>query len=200
MKILAAGCIHNNSTLIEALAKQAEDENVDLVVLCGDLTMGERSTDNIIGPFVKRKKKVAIIPGNHETVATVDFLAKKYGVVNLHGYGMTQGDVGLFGCGGANLGLFQLAEEDIFSTLYTAHKSVMNSNTQIMVTHVHPNDTFMEQLSMFVPGSSGVKKAIDILHPDLLICSHIHEASGLEEQVGKTRVINVSKIGKIIEI
>jgi len=200
MKILAAGCLHSNTSLIESLAKQAEDENVDLVVLCGDLTLGERSMDNIIGPFVKRKKKVAIIPGNHETAATAEFLAKKYGIVNLHGYGINEGDVGLFGCGGANIGMFQLTEEDIFSTLYKAHKSILNANTQIMVTHVHPNKTFMEQLSGFVPGSSGVRKAIDILQPDLLICSHIHEASGLEEQVGKTRVLNVSKIGKIIEV
>lgn len=200
MKILAAGCIHNSTSLIESLAKQAEDENVDLVVLCGDLTLGERSTENIIGPFVKRKKKVAIIPGNHETAATADFLAKKYGIINLHGYGINDGNVGLFGCGGANIGLFQLAEEDIFSTLYKAHKTVMNANTQIMVTHVHPDDTFMEQLSGFVPGSSGVRKAIEILQPDLLICSHIHEASGLEETVGTTRVVNVSKIGKIIDV
>ncbi len=200
MKILAAGCIHNSTSLIESLAKQAEDENVDLVVLCGDLTLGERSTENIIGPFVKRGKKVAIIPGNHETFATVDFLAKKYGIINLHGYSTQQGEVGLFGCGGANIGLFQLAEEDIFSTLYKAHKSVMNANTRIMVTHVHPETTFMEQLSEFVPGSSGVKKAIDVLKPDLLICSHVHEASGLEETVGTTRVVNVSRIGKVIEV
>jgi len=60
MKILAAGCIHSNSTLIDSLAEQAEKENVDLVVLAGDLTLGERSTDNILGPFVKRGKKVQV--------------------------------------------------------------------------------------------------------------------------------------------
>src|SRR3989338_9986724 len=121
MKILAAGCIHSNSTLIESLAEQAEREDVDLVVLCGDLTLGERSTDNIIGPFVKKGKKVALVPGNHETVATAEFLAKKYGAINLHGYHLKHetatGTVGFFGCGGANIGLFQLSEDDIFYTL-----------------------------------------------------------------------------------
>ena len=52
----------------------------DLVILCGDLTMMEQSTDNIIGPFKKRNEKVLILPGNHETVATTDFLAELYGV------------------------------------------------------------------------------------------------------------------------
>ncbi len=200
MKILAAGCIHSNSTLIESLAEQAEREDVDLVVLCGDLTFGERSTDNIIGPFVKMGKKVALVPGNHETVATADFLAKKYGAVNLHGYGFTQGEVGLFGCGGANIGLFQLPEDEIFYHLYRSHKYVKDAKKRIMVTHVHPAESLMEQFSDFVKGSTGVTKAIEMLRPDLLLCSHVHEASGLEETIGTTRIINVSKVGKVIEV
>ncbi|MBI2580356.1 metallophosphoesterase [Candidatus Woesearchaeota archaeon] len=206
MKILAAGCIHSNSTLIESLAEQAEKENVDLVVLCGDLTYGEQSTDNIIGPFVRKSKKVALVPGNHETVATAEFLAKKYGAVNLHGYHLKHenidgtGTVGFFGCGGANIGLFQLPEDEIFYTLYKAHKGVKDAAKRIMVTHVHPKDTMIEQFSDFVKGSHGVRKAIDVLKPDLLLCSHVHEASGLEETVGTTRVINVSKVGKVIEV
>lgn len=204
MKILAAGCIHSNSSLIESLAEQAEKENVDLVVLCGDLTYGEQSTDNIIGPFVKKGKKVALVPGNHETIATAEFLAKKYGAVNLHGYHLkhedVNGTVGFFGCGGANIGLFQLPEEEIFYTLYKAHKGVKDSAKRIMVTHVHPSGSLMEQFSNFVIGSRGVKKAIDVLKPDLLLCSHVHEASGLEETIGGTRVVNVSRIGKVIEV
>ena len=204
MKILAAGCIHSNSTLIESLAEQAEKENVDLVVLCGDLTLGEQSTDNIVGPFVKKGKKVALVPGNHETVATAEFLAKKYGAVNLHGYHLKHegdnGTIGFFGCGGANIGMFQLSEDEIFYTLYKAHKGVKDAAKRIMVTHVHPKDTLIEQFSQFVKGSHGVRKAIDVLKPDLLLCSHVHEASGLEETVGSTRVVNVSKVGKIIEV
>ena len=200
MKILAAGCIHSNSTLIESLAEQAENENVDLVVLCGDLTYGEQSTDNILGPFVKRGRKVALVPGNHETVATADFLAKKYNAINLHGYGMKHGDIGLFGCGGANIGLFQLPEDEIFYHLYKSHKYVKDARKTIMVTHVHPAESLMEQFSEFVKGSTGVTKAIELLKPDLLLCSHVHEASGLEETMGDTRVVNVSRIGKIIEI
>ncbi|MBI2176519.1 metallophosphoesterase family protein [Candidatus Woesearchaeota archaeon] len=200
MKILAAGCLHSNSTLIESLAEQAEMENVDLVVLCGDLTLGERNTDNIIGPFVKKGKKVALVPGNHETVATADFLAKKYSAVNLHGYGFTHGEVGLFGCGGANIGLFQLSEDEIFYHLYKSHKYVKDAKKRIMVTHVHPAESLMEQFSDFVKGSTGVTKAIELLRPDLLLCSHVHEASGLEETIGGTRIVNVSKVGKIIEV
>ena len=75
LKILASGDIHGDISQARKLADQAEKENVDLVVLCGDLTYAESSTEGIIGPFVKKKKKVLLIPGNHETVATADFLA-----------------------------------------------------------------------------------------------------------------------------
>ena len=99
MKILAAGDIHGDTKLAKELADKAEKEKVDLVVLCGDLTMGEMSTENIIGPFVKKHQKVVLIPGNHETIATADFLAELYDVKNLHGYYIKYKDIGLFGCG-----------------------------------------------------------------------------------------------------
>ena len=41
---------------------------------------------------------------------------------------------------------------------------------------------------------------VEKFKPDFLIHSHIHEAEGLEEKIGKTRVINVGRKGKIIEL
>jgi len=117
LRILAAGDIHGDTRQAERLAEQAEKENIDLVVLSGDLTYAETSTEGIIGPFVKKHKKVILIPGNHETVATADFLAELYGVTNLHGYAIKYKDIGFFGCGGANIGLFQLSEDEIFELI-----------------------------------------------------------------------------------
>ena len=78
IKILAVGDIHGDTGLVKRLAKKAEKEDVDLVILAGDLTFAERSIKNIIGPFAKAKKQVLLIPGNHESIATVDFLAEMY--------------------------------------------------------------------------------------------------------------------------
>ena len=200
LKILASGDIHGDTGLAEKLAEKAKKENVDLVILCGDLTYGERSTSNLIGPFVKRKKKVILIPGNHETVATADFLAELYGAKNLHGYSVKYKDVGLFGCGGANIGLFQLGEKEIFNLLKKGFSKIKYLDKKVMITHVHPSGTKMEKFTKFFPGSKGVKKAIETFKPDILLCSHVHEAEGIEEKIGKTRVINVGRKGKIIEI
>ena len=58
----------------------------------------------------------------------------------------------------------------------------------------------MEKFTDFFPGSTGLKSAIERFKPDIVLCSHVHEAEGLEEMVGKTKVINVGRKGKIINI
>ena len=85
LKILAVGDLHSDKSFIKSLADTAEKENVDLVVLCGDLTFFDQSTEGIVGPFVAKGKKVLLVHGNHETPATADFLAKMYDQTNLHG-------------------------------------------------------------------------------------------------------------------
>lgn len=200
LKILACSDIHGDISAAEKLALQAEEENVDLVVLCGDLTYAESSTDGIIGPFAKRDKKVILIPGNHETVATADFLAELYGATNLHGYAIRHKDVGLFGCGGANIGLFQLGEEDIFNLIQKGYDRIKDAKRKVLVTHVHPSDSLSEKFSGFFPGSDGLRKAIERFNPDVLLCGHVHEAEGIEDRIGKTKIYNLGKKGRIIEI
>ncbi|RLE38984.1 hypothetical protein DRJ17_02200 [Candidatus Woesearchaeota archaeon] len=200
MKILATGDIHGDTRAAKQLAEKAAEENVDLVVISGDITFSEQSTDNLIGPFKKKNLKVLLIPGNHESIATADFLAELYGVKNIHGYSVRYDDVGIFGAGGANIGLQQHSEEELFDLLKKGHDRIKYLKKKVMVTHVHPSDTKMEKFTNLFPGSSGVKKAIETFKPDILLCSHVHEAEGIEEKIGETRVINVGKKGKIIEL
>jgi len=200
LKILAAGDIHGDVNLAKKLAERAKKENVDLVVLCGDITHADQSTENLIGPFKKLHEKILIIPGNHEPVATTDFLVEAYGAKSIHGYSVKYKEVGIFGAGGANIGLFQLSEKEIYDLLKKGFDKIEYLKKKIMITHVHPTDSKMEKFTEFFPGSEGVKRAIEKLKPDLLLCSHVHEAEGIEEKIGKTKVINVGRRGKIIEI
>lgn len=201
LKILAAGDIHGNSRDTRRLADQAEKENVDLVILCGDLT-GFRETADILKPFKDKNKKVIIIPGNHESFATVDFLANLYGVKNIHGYSAkyesSSGKIGLFGAGGADVGLSALSDREIFSTLKRAHSDLKGIEKTIMITHMHPAGSKSEASGF--EGSAAITKAIKEFKPDILLHSHIHETEGVEETIDKTRVINVGSTGRIIEI
>ena len=198
-KILAIGDIHGDTALIKRLAEKVKKENVDLIILAGDLTFFEESTKNIIGPFLKAKKQVLIIPGNHESVATADFFADVYSnVKNIHGYSFIKDDVGIFGAGGADIGIHQVKDPEIFELLKKGNEKLKGLNKKIMVTHIHPSGSKSE-FSGF-KGSGAVRKAIEEFQPDIAICAHIHEAAGAEEKIGKTRLINVSKKEKIFEI
>ena len=199
MKILGAGDIHGNVFLAESLAEKAVSEKVDLVILCGDL-IDEASSENVLKPFKDRNLKTLFVHGNHESKASADFLSYVNKARLLHGYGARYEDVGFFGCGSANIGIHGLSEEEIFNTLDKAHKGISYLDKKVMVTHVHPSGSMMERLSRFVPGSSGVSEAIKKFKPSVVLCSHVHEAQGLEEQLEGVRVINVGPKGKIIDL
>jgi len=197
-KILAAADLHGESRIAKRLANKAERENVDLVVLCGDIT-GFTETKNIIKPFKDKNKKVLIIPGNWDSLATTDFLAQMYNVRNLHGYSVKYENIGFFGAGGAEgPGPGRLSEKEILATLKKAYSGLKGIEKKIMITHEHPFGSVSEFSG--IDGNKAITKAIKTFHPDILIHGHIHEGSGMEDRIGNTKVFNVGKEGKILEI
>ncbi|MBS3116749.1 metallophosphoesterase [Candidatus Woesearchaeota archaeon] len=198
MKILAVSDVHGDKSFIHEMAKKGAEEKVDLVILAGDIVDHKGNIEGLVGPFKAKGLEVAVLPGNHEGLAEMGFLVDKYGAKNLHGCVLKKGDVGIFGCGYADIGIHQLTEQDFFDTLKKAHDSLGKVKKKIMVTHIQPSDSILG-LGMF-SGSSGVRKALEEFKPDVHICGHIHESHGVEDTIGKTKVINVGKTGKIIEI
>jgi hypothetical protein len=199
-KILAVGDIHGDTKLAEKLAEKAKRENVDVVILAGDITFAEQSLKGIIGPFAKAKKDILIVPGNHEAISTTAFLSQAYApyTKDLHGYSFMKGKVGFFGAGTANIGVHQIEDSEIYNLLKKSHSKIKELDKKVMVTHIHPEDSASEFSGW--PGSRAVKKAIKSFKPDIAICSHIHGAAGLEDHIGKTRVINVSRKEKVFEL
>ena len=199
MKILALSDIHGDKGFMREMAEKGAREKVDLVILAGDIVEKDGPSEGMIGPFKEKGLEVAVLPGNHEGMAEINFITERYNAKNLHGYSLKVGDVGIFGCGYGDIGMHQLNEKEFFETLKKAHESIKNAKKKIMVTHVEPSET-MISLQMPGWGSTGVRKAIEQFKPDIHICGHIHETHGIEEIIGKTRVINVGKTGKIIEL
>lgn len=198
IKLLAAADIHGDSKLTKKLAAKAVKENVDLVILSGDIT-GWTETKNIIKPFKEKNKDVIIIPGNWDSLATTDFLANIYGVKNLHGYSIIHNNIGFFGAGGAEgPGPNRISDKELLRTLKKAHADLRGIEKKVMITHMHPFGSSSE-FSGF-QGSKAITRAIKEFEPDALIHGHIHEGEGIEETIGKTKVFNVGRHGKIIEI
>ena len=160
VKILAASDLHGDTKQIERLAKQAEKEHVDLVILCGDLT-GWTESKGLIKPFTDKKKKVLLIPGNHEDMQTHNTMTAKYKATNLHGYSLIHEGIGIFGAGGSSdlphfPGFFP--ETELKKTLDKAHKPLKGIETKIMVTHMHPAGSISEASGF--PGSKAIAQVM----------------------------------------
>lgn len=199
IKVMAIGDIHGDTGLVRKLAKKAEEEKVDIVILAGDLTFAEQSTENLIGPFIKGNRKVLILAGNHESSETTEFLSHLYeNTIHLHGKGIKEGEVGIFGAGLTNMGIYAVEDNEFKTLLEKAYKEIKGTKKRVMVTHMHPLGSKSE-FSGF-QGSRAIRDMILKTKPEIMFNAHIHEAGGIEEKIGKTKVINVSRKEKIIEI
>ena len=195
-KILAASDIHGDTDATKKLAAKAKKENVDLVVLAGDLS-GFVETEGILKPFIDNDQKVVFVPGNWDSSVTADVLTKMYGVKNVGKHYVKYGEVGIFGVGSPD-GQLDLNEKKAFNKLKKDFSKIKDLEKKIMVSHIHAAGTNPEFSG--IPGSTGVRKAIEEFQPDIFLSGHIHEAEGLKDQVGKTKIFSVGEKGKIIEI
>ena len=199
MRVLCAGDIHGDLSVAKKLAAKARASCVDLVVLCGDV-FGRGESKGIVKAFDDLGKRVLFVNGNHEAFFVGRLLESMYpSVKDLHGNYYVVGDVGFFGCGGANVG-FGLDDLSILDVLKKASVGVSNVNKRVMVTHVHPRGSMIEKFSHFVFGSAGVSMAIDYLKPDLVVCSHVHEADGVSEDFNGTKVICAGRKGVVVDL
>ena len=198
LRILAAADIHGSKDIAEKLAEKAAKNKVDLVVLAGDLHGIFGGGEDVIEPFKKRKQKVIFVPGNWDTTEEVNLIKKKHGIKNIDGYYVNYKGVDIVGFGNPD---FKLApdEKKTLEKLGKNFEKIKNKKgKKILVSHLHAAGSKAEFSG--VPGDVGLRKAIEYFQPDILISAHIHEAEGIEEKIGKTKVIQVGRRGKIIEI
>lgn len=202
MKILAASDIHADIKVVQKLAEKAKREDVDLIILAGDLSIFEEGLEGLLKPLTKLNKKIAIIPGNHESEADIFMLKRQYPdmVYDLHQYAFKIKNVGFFGCGLANIGPNEISEYDLKKKIQNSFNYVKDADKKIMVVHMPPYKTKLDQVGKFNIGSPAVREMIEKLKPDKCICGHVHETFGLEDKLNDTDVMNVGPNGKIIEI
>src|SRR5688572_21823736 len=117
MKILAASDLHNDTAAVKRLAEYAEKENVDLVLILGDVSVFGELTKGMIEPFVKKGKKVLFVEGNHDMPGTAEAFSREYKIIDLEHKAVVYSDIGFFGSGGANVMPNVKAESEMFDDL-----------------------------------------------------------------------------------
>lgn len=193
LRILAAGDLHGDFDIAKKLSAKAKKNKVDLVVLAGDVYGYTEGDEGILKPFAKAKQKVVFVPGNCDFEEDRAMLSKQG--KDIHNYYVTYGGVGIAGIGSPDWKL-RLDEEDFAGIKRNFER--MKAKKRILVSHLHAEGTAAEFSG--IPGEKVLRKAVKQFKPDLLISAHIHEAEGIEDKIGKTRVIQVGRKGKVLEI
>ena len=193
LRILAAADLHGNLDIAKKLSVKAKKNNVDLVVLAGDVYGYEEGKPGILEPFAKAGQKVVFVPGNCDFDEEHEMLRKEG--KSIHNYYVTYGGVGVLGIGNPNWKL-SLDAGDLKEIKRNFGR--MKAGKRVLVSHLHAAGTKAEFSG--IPGDEVVREAIDEFKPDLLIAAHIHESEGIEDKIGGTRVVQVGRRGKIIEV
>ena len=193
LRILAAADLHGDKDIARALSAKAKREKVDLVVLAGDVNGFTEGNGSVLDAFVKAGQKVVFVPGNWESEKEVGAMGKR--AKRIDNYYVTYGGVGIAGVGGSNWRM-ELDENDFKKIKKNFER--MKPRKRILVSHLHARKTKAEFSG--IAGDEVLRRAVKESKPDLLISAHIHEAEGIEDRIGKTRVVQVGRRGTVIEI
>lgn len=198
IKFLATGDIHSNQKFINHIAKNSNIDSINFVVLIGDISEKKDDYNELLKIF--KGKQIFMIPGNHETKKGIKNLQKHY---NVHLVGNApikiNEDLALFGTNYLHIGPFGIHEQQVFENLIENHKAIENIPFKIHLAHIPPAGTLIGEMSPFIGASHAQRLFLEHFNPDISLVGHIHESSGLEEIVNKTKVINVGQTFKIFE-
>lgn len=201
IRFLATGDIHSDFNLLKDIKEKNDFNNLDFVVFIGDISEREDDFKEILSHF--EDKKVFMVPGNHETKKKLDILKENYGVHLVGNAPVTiDKDLVLFGTNYISIGPHSISEEEIFENMVANYNAIKDVKCKVHLSHLPPHGTEIGDASPFMPfisGSIAVRTFLENFKPDFTLVGHIHESSGLEEIVNKTRVVNVGRTFKVFE-
>lgn len=198
MRILAFSDVHGDQSLIDRIKQAAK--GCDLVLCCGDITPAHGKTIDAGRRIGKLDARVLAIPGNFELPNDMRTVCKELGWIDLHGKSFEINGIVFAGCGGGNIGPFrtpyELSEQEFKELL----DKLDTSKPFVFVSHCPPKGFVDEPRQGLHVGSEAMRKFVEEKQPIFQFCGHIHESGGKEASIGNTRVINVAKQIKLLDI
>lgn len=201
IKFLATGDFHSDTKLIAKIELEIKKNPVDFIIITGDISEKKDDFSKLLSVF--NGKQIFMVPGNHESKKQIKVLEENYSV-HLIGNSpiLIHEDLAIFGTNYMSIGRHGVYEEDILYNLIENFNSIKDVKTKIFLSHIPPHNTKIGNASPYYPfisGSVAIREFLENFHPEIAFVGHIHETSGLEEIVNKTRVINVARTFKIFE-
>ena len=201
MKLLCFVDLHGDKPLLKKLIKRAKKDDIDLVVMAGDLTVFESNLRYFLRQLNGIGKKVLVIPGNHEGERVFRNAVKGYeNCVYIHKKAIrvkpTGEDYVFLGYGEGGFAL----EDSEFRKIARKWYGEYQKDKVILVTHGPPFGTNQDRLGKRHVGNKDYRKFIERIKPKLVICGHLHETAGQKDKIGETIIIHPGWEGMVVEL
>ncbi|NDV24221.1 metallophosphoesterase [Desulfovibrio sp. JC022] len=189
---IAFGDIHQSLKFVELLPGLEEASGV---IITGDLTNHSPAgtIERIWDTISSRNKNILAQLGNMDRNNVTDFLKGKGANLHCEVRELAQ-DIKIMGVGCSIPTPFgtpsEITEEEMTRFLEETYARLGEYKQLILVVHDSPFNTKLDVIGngMHV-GSKSVRSFIEKHQPDIVLCGHIHEASG-EDNIGKSRIFN----------
>ena len=197
MKLLFFADSHGNKEAMKTLKTKSKE--ADGIVCAGDFTTMERDIEKIMSELDSFGKLMLMIHGNHEDEDRLKTLCKKHkNLKYIHKGVYHVGDYVFLGYGGDGFSTNDPEFEKISQRFFK--KEIEGKKRIIMVTHMPPHGTELDNIEGSHRGSKSYRKFIDDIRPHLVISGHLHETAGKHQQIGRTLLINPGKNGVTVDI
>jgi len=196
MKLLVFSDIHGNHRALHRLM----DIDADYYVSAGDLVSWSRGLEECGEILRRRGGKVYMLPGNHESAATVSALCRKFGFHDFHEQSMQIAGYHVAGLGYSSPTPFNTPGEYTEKEIELRLGRFAGLKPLILICHCPPFGTALDRVrDGSHAGSRSVRAFIDKEQPPYFFCGHIHEAEGTVTDIGNTRGINVGQRGYLFD-
>lgn len=204
MKFLCIADIHGDRWAVEKLKEFARVRRIETILILGDFPAHGNFNSINDGKFVLatlRDFNLMVIPGNCDSQELIPLLQKQG--VSLHNEVKTIPGTGvkIAGFGGSNPTPFntplEFEEDYLYEKLSQMLTSGISKEKFILATHTPPKNTNCDLTSSGTHiGSSAVRKIVEEFQPSLVLSSHVHEAAGKRDNLGKSLLANIGKLGE----
>ena len=196
-RVLIFSDIHNDARALEKLM----DIEADYYFCAGDLVTFQRGIDKMAGILKRRAGKMFLIPGNHESERDIESLCARYGFTDVHGRVVNVAGTSVACLGYSNPTPFDTPGEYSEEELADRLAKFADAKPQVLICHVPPLNTALDRIKEGLhAGSRAVRDFIEQHQPAHFFCGHIHEAEGVEIQMGATHCVNVGKRGYLLNL
>lgn len=205
MRILVAADIHGDMGGVEKARRYAVDNEIDTILLLGDFpAYGDlRDEERNLGWSSRVLDELSdfrlmAIPGNCDSLGVIEEFDKRG--INLHERIEIFKETSIAGFGGASPTPFntpfEMSDDEVYRRLRDLMQKIETVNT-ILAVHQPPNGTRCDLTTAGMhAGSLAVRRIIEEYQPNLVVCSHIHEAGGEKEVMGESNVVNVGPVSQ----